>query len=68
MNALCLSVNHSRDAMWGHDAEDEMRVDKKDPRRVYRNYWDWLRTGSNYVWTISLMFGYLYYLMTTQEV
>lgn len=45
-----------------------MRVEKNNPRQVYRDYWDWLRTGSNYIWIISLMLGYLYYLMTTEEV
>ncbi len=35
---------------------------------AYTNFWDWLRTGTHYVWAINVLFGYLYYLGTTQEV
>jgi len=45
-----------------------MRVGKNNPRQKYNDYWDWLLTGWHPVWLMSLFFGYLYYLMTTEEV
>jgi hypothetical protein len=45
-----------------------MRADRNNYRQVYQNYWDWLRTGTNYIWIIALIFGYAYYLGTTEEV
>ena len=45
-----------------------MRVDKNDPRIVYDGFFDWLQTDNHFVWIISLVFAYVYYLMTTEEV
>jgi len=45
-----------------------MRAERNNPRQVYNNYWDGLKTGMNYAWIITLPFGYWYYLMTTFEV
>jgi hypothetical protein len=45
-----------------------MRAQKNNPRMVYDNFWDWLRSDLNYFWTVGLMFGYMYYLVTTYEV
>ncbi len=45
-----------------------MRAEKRDPRQVYEDFWDWLQTGYNMVWLFSIVLGYIYYLVTTQEV
>ncbi len=45
-----------------------MRVERNNPRRVYYNFLDWLRTGLNFIWALALVLGYLYYLLTTEEV
>lgn len=44
-----------------------MRVEKNDPRQRYDTYYDWLVNGHQ-VWILSLFFGYVYYVMTTDEV
>jgi hypothetical protein len=44
-----------------------MRADKNDPRQVYNNFWDWLFNW-NPVWIVGLFFGYMYYLLTTEEI
>jgi len=45
-----------------------MRIDKNNPHNRYDNFWDWLFSDVNYIWTLALAVGYLYYLMTTCEV
>ena len=44
-----------------------MRLDRNTPHQGYENYWDWLRTGYNFVWVISLFIGYFCYLLMTRE-
>ncbi len=43
-----------------------MRADKQYPRQVYTDFSDWLRWHP--FWIIGLIFGYAYYLATTEEV
>ena len=43
-----------------------MRIDKNNPQQGYENYFDWLQTGYNFIWIISLVIGYVYYLATTE--
>jgi hypothetical protein len=45
-----------------------MRAEEGNPRQYYHDYWDWLMTGWHPLWLVSTVFGYLYYLMTTEEV
>ncbi len=45
-----------------------MRAEKKNPGQRYNDYWDWILTGWNPVWIVSMVFGYAYYLLTTYEV
>ena len=44
-----------------------MRIDRKNPRQRYDDFWDWLRTDRNVMWIIFGLFSYMYYLMTTYE-
>ena len=43
-----------------------MRADKNNPRQLYDDFWDWLRWHP--IWIIGLLFGYAYYLVTTEEI
>lgn len=43
-----------------------MRADKQYPRRVYIDFIDWLHWHP--AWLIGLLFGYAYYLATTEEI
>jgi hypothetical protein len=45
-----------------------VRSDKNNRNRIYRDYLDWVLDGWNAVWLFSLFFGYLYYLVTTEEI
>ncbi len=46
-----------------------MRADKNYPFRIYENFLDWALTDLRHTaLLISLIFAYLYYLMTTEEV
>jgi len=45
-----------------------MRAEKGNPEQYYYDFWDWLRTGWHSIWLISLVFAYMYYLVTTEEV
>ena len=45
-----------------------MRAEKNNPEQVYSDFGDWVFTGLNAVWLMSLVFAYLYYLLTTEEV
>lgn len=45
-----------------------MRVDRRNPRLVYRDFWHWLRIGANPFWLLALIFGYWFYMVTTEEV
>ncbi len=45
-----------------------MRAEKEDPGQRYDDFWDWLRTDWHPIWILSILFGYMYYLMTTEEV
>ncbi|MGI2335112.1 MAG: hypothetical protein ACRKGH_00465 [Dehalogenimonas sp.] len=44
-----------------------MRADKSDPYQRYINFWDWLRVDWHPAWVLAIVFGYIYYLMTTYE-
>ena len=44
-----------------------MRSEKGNPKLTYVDFWDWLRTDWHPVWILALVFGYLYYLATTEE-
>ena len=44
-----------------------MRIDKHNGQE-YQDYWDWLRDDGHIIWIITLVFGYVYYLMTTEEI
>ena len=46
----------------------EMRAEKNNPRQVYTDFAAWLRTGNNIIWVAGIVFGYLFYLLTTDEV
>jgi len=39
---------------------------KGSPRQFYTDFWDWLRLHP--IWVIGFVFGYLYYLATTEKV
>lgn len=43
-----------------------MRIDRGHPRQVYQDFCDWLRWHP--AWIIGLVFGYAYYLVTTEEI
>ncbi len=51
-----------------------MRADKYIPENLYRNnprqfytdFWDWLRLHP--IWILGFVFGYMVYLVTTEEV
>ncbi len=43
-----------------------MRVDKNTGQR-YDDFWDWLRNDDHIIWIIGLVFGYAYYISTTEE-
>jgi len=45
-----------------------MRAEKNNHKQIYNDFWDWLLTDWHPIWIITLVFGYLYYLMTTEEV
>jgi hypothetical protein len=45
-----------------------MRIDKNKPGQRYTDFFDWLRTDGNFIWVISLVFAYLAYLLTTEEI
>ena len=46
-----------------------MRVDKGNPEHRYNDFWDWLFNYREHtIWLISLVFAYLYYLKTTEEI
>ena len=44
-----------------------MRAEKNTGQR-YNDFWGWLRTEGHIIWIISLVFAYLYYFMTTEEI
>jgi len=44
-----------------------MRADK-NTGQTYNDFGDWLRTDDHVIWIIGLVLGYMYYLLTTQEV
>ncbi|MEZ4675288.1 MAG: hypothetical protein R2932_13710 [Caldilineaceae bacterium] len=43
-----------------------MRADKKYPRQIYTDFWDWLQWHP--FWFINVLFAYMYYFVTTEEV
>jgi hypothetical protein len=45
-----------------------LRADKNNPNKKYTDFWDWLFSGMNCIWTAALVLGYLYYLVNTYEV
>ena len=45
-----------------------MRAEKNDRGQIYNDFWDWLRADEHFIWVVTLVFGYLYYLLTTEEV
>jgi len=44
-----------------------MRVDKNEPHKTYKDFWDWLFGDWHIIFAISLFIAYFYYLMTTVE-
>jgi hypothetical protein len=44
-----------------------MRVDRNDPSQTYRDFFDWITCEWRPVLIITLVFAYLYYLLTTEE-
>jgi hypothetical protein len=45
-----------------------MRIDKNEPNKIYRDFWDWLLKDWHIILVVCLIIGYLYYLITTTEV
>ena len=43
-----------------------MRVDKNYPHQIYEDFWDWL--NQHPIWILGLIFAYLYYLTSTEEI
>ena len=43
-----------------------MRFDKNNPRQGYEDFWDWLQVHP--IWLLNVVFGYAFYLATTEEV
>jgi len=44
-----------------------LRIDNNDPRKRYRDFWDWLSDDWHIVFLLGLLIGYAYYLNTTAE-
>ncbi len=45
-----------------------MRIDNKDPRIIYKDFWDWLFSYKEHIiFIVSIVIGYFYYLITTTE-
>ena len=53
--------------LYKNSEEDVMRADKNSGQ-VYDDFWDWLRKDGHTIWIISLVFAYVAYLTTTEEV
>jgi len=46
-----------------------MRIDNKNPRIIYKDFWDWLFNYKEHnIFIIGIAIGYIYYLTTTTEV
>jgi len=45
-----------------------MRAEKENPEQKYNDFWDWLFTDWHIAWLLGLVFAYIYYLMTTEEI
>ena len=43
-----------------------MRVEKNNPEQWYVDFRDWLRWHP--IWILSIVLGYMLYIMTTEEV
>ncbi len=44
-----------------------MRFDKRDPREIYEDFWDWLRRDGHPAFIAAILIGYVVYLNTTEE-
>ena len=44
-----------------------MRIDNKDPNKIYKDFWDWLYKDGHFYLIPSLMIAYFYYLISTTE-
>jgi hypothetical protein len=44
-----------------------MRIDKNHPEQRYMDFLDWLWTDGNIIRAITLVFAYMFHLLTTEE-
>ncbi len=45
-----------------------MRIDNKDPNKIYKNLGDWLFNYGHSYFILSLAIGYYYYLISTTDI
>jgi len=45
-----------------------MRIDNKDPNKIYKDFWDWLSRDGHTIFVLSLAIGYYYYLISTTDI
>ncbi len=45
-----------------------VRIDNHDPKKAYKDFWDWLFRDWNIIFVLMLVMGYCYYLMATSEI
>jgi hypothetical protein len=44
-----------------------VRIDNNDPKRMYKDFWDWLFNDWHIIFLVGLVIGYFYYIITTTE-
>ena len=44
-----------------------MRIDNKDPNKIYKDFWDWLFYDGHTIFILSLAIAYYYYLISTTD-
>ena len=44
-----------------------MRIEKNNPSEQYTDFWDWVAHYWHPVFLVGLVFGYVYYELTTEE-
>jgi len=45
-----------------------MRIDKNDPNKIYKDFWDWLFNDGHIIFLVGLAIGYFYYLISTTDI
>jgi hypothetical protein len=45
-----------------------MRIDNKDPHKIYKDFWDWLSRDGHIYFVLSLAIAYYYYLISTTDI